>query len=156
DQSDHRDHAADQLPDLWRRRGRDGVRVPRLRTDDARGGALQGHRAGRGRRPRLRLPRRPHQHPGRRRLHGARSPHPDLTMAVPATADVVAAWPTRAAAWRLRARLLASSTPACVGLALVLGWVVVAVLAPLIARYPPNATSLAAIAHTTPSGTHWL
>jgi len=53
-------------------------------------------------------------------------------------------------------RLLASSAPASIGLGLVLLWVAVAVLAPLIAPYPPNANDLAALASPTPSRAHWL
>ena len=48
------------------------------------------------------------------------------------------------------------STTATVGVAIVLAWVVLAGLAPLLAPYAPNATDLAALAHTTPSRAHWL
>jgi len=48
------------------------------------------------------------------------------------------------------------STTATVGVAIVLVWVVLAVLAPLLAPYAPNVTDLAALAHTTPSRAHWL
>jgi len=43
-----------------------------------------------------------------------------------------------------------------IGLALVVLWVLAALLAPLIAPYPPNATDLAALADPTPSASHWL
>src|SRR5437899_3090741 len=79
DQSDHGDHAADQLSDRRRGRGRNGVRLSGLRPHDARGRALQGHRAGRGRRARGGLRGRRHEHPRRPRLHGPRSPHPRLS-----------------------------------------------------------------------------
>ena len=42
------------------------------------------------------------------------------------------------------------------GLGIVLFWIVVALLAPLIAPYPPNATDALAVAHPTPSAAHWL
>src|SRR5438309_8960319 len=58
--------------------------------------------------------------------------------------------------WRRRLAALGESTPATVGIVIVLAWVVLAVLAPLIAPYPPNANDLAALAHTTPSKAHWL
>src|SRR5262249_34703476 len=51
---------------------------------------------------------------------------------------------------------LGQSRPAVVGLGIVLAWVVLALLAPLIARYPPNASDLSALAHATPSAAHWL
>jgi peptide/nickel transport system permease protein len=58
--------------------------------------------------------------------------------------------------WRRRVALLGESTPATVGVAIILTWAVLAVLAPLIAPYPPNANDMAALAHTTPSRAHWL
>ena len=58
--------------------------------------------------------------------------------------------------WRRRLAALRESTPATVGIVIVLAWVVLAVLAPLIAPYPPNANDMAALAHTTPSKAHWL
>ena len=51
---------------------------------------------------------------------------------------------------------LAESTPALVGAALVVFWVLVAALAPLVAPYPPNASDVAAVAHPAPSAAHWL
>jgi peptide/nickel transport system permease protein len=51
---------------------------------------------------------------------------------------------------------LLESVPARIGLGIVGFWVAVAVLAPWIAPYPPNANDYAALAHPTPSGTHWL
>src|SRR2546428_8795950 len=58
--------------------------------------------------------------------------------------------------WRRRLAALGESAPATVGIVIVLAWVVLAVLAPLIAPYPPNANDMAALAHTTPSKAHWL
>jgi peptide/nickel transport system permease protein len=58
--------------------------------------------------------------------------------------------------WRRRLALLGESTPATVGVAIILTWTVLAVLAPLLAPYPPNANDMAALAHTTPSRAHWL
>jgi len=60
-----------------------------------------------------------------------------------------------AARWRHLA-ILTESVPATVGLAIVLAWATLALLAPLIAPYAPNASDLAALAHATPSRTHWL
>ncbi len=53
------------------------------------------------------------------------------------------------------ARLLESTT-ARVGLGIIGFWVVIALLAPWIATYPPNANDYAALANSTPSATHWL
>jgi peptide/nickel transport system permease protein len=61
-----------------------------------------------------------------------------------------------ARAWGRRVGLLAESKAALVGAGIVLVWVAAAALAPVIAPYPPNATSMAAVAHPTPSATHWL
>jgi len=58
--------------------------------------------------------------------------------------------------WRRRIALLGESTPATVGVVVILAWVALALLAPLIAPYPPNANDMTALAHTTPSRTHWL
>jgi peptide/nickel transport system permease protein len=58
--------------------------------------------------------------------------------------------------WRRRIALLGESTPATVGIVVILAWVALALLAPLIAPYPPNANDMTALAHTTPSRTHWL
>jgi peptide/nickel transport system permease protein len=43
-----------------------------------------------------------------------------------------------------------------IGLGIVAFWVAVAVLAPVLAPYPPNANDLAALANPTPSAAHWL
>src|SRR5437667_1794822 len=72
------------------------------------------------------------------------------------SASSPAALRVRAPRWRRRLAALRESTPATVGIVIVLAWVVLAVLAPLIAPYPPNANDLAALAHTTPSKAHWL
>src|SRR5262249_10805963 len=58
--------------------------------------------------------------------------------------------------WRRRLAALAESTPATVGLAIVLAWGAPALLAPLLAPYSPNPNDLAALANTTPSNAHWL
>ena len=58
---------------------------------------------------------------------------------------------------KLRPILLLRESPiAMVGAGLVLFWILVAVLAPVIAPYNPNANDYAALAHTTPSAAHWL
>src|SRR5207237_5987890 len=56
--------------------------------------------------------------------------------------------------WRGRLAALRESTPATVGIVIVLTWVVLPLLAPLIAHYPPNANHIAALAHNTPHGAH--
>ncbi|MGH6885113.1 MAG: ABC transporter permease, partial [Geminicoccales bacterium] len=62
------------------------------------------------------------------------------------------------AMWRLRSgvSLLGESWPAMLGLTLVVFWVVVALLAPLLAPYDPNANDYAALANPFPSAEHWL
>src|SRR5262245_12193252 len=62
----------------------------------------------------------------------------------------------RARRWRRRVAALADSTPASVGIAIVLAWVALALLAPAIAPYPPNTNDMAALANPTPSRGHWL
>ncbi len=59
----------------------------------------------------------------------------------------------RAFVWSLR---LGESTTALIGLALVVFWIVAALLAPVIAPFPPNANDLAAVAYPYPSAQHWL
>jgi len=68
----------------------------------------------------------------------------------------VAARLRRLARWRRGLRALGASRPAAVGLGIILVWVGLAILAPAIAPYAPNANDLAALAHTTPSRAHWL
>jgi len=80
---------------------------------------------------------------------------------LPAAAESLPAIPERvpvgfARAWARRLRLVAESKPALIGAGIVLAWMLAAVLAPLIAPYPPNANNLAALAHPTPSARHWL
>ncbi len=60
--------------------------------------------------------------------------------------------------WRvLRAiGLLRESPVAIIGSGLVLFWVVVAILAPWISAYEPNAIDFTALADPTPSAVHWL
>lgn len=82
-------------------------------------------------------------------------------MTLPAAAESLPAIPERvpvgfARAWARRLRLVAESKPALIGAGIVLAWMLAAVLAPLIAPYPPNANNLAALAHPTPSASHWL
>src|SRR2546421_10814148 len=60
------------------------------------------------------------------------------------------------ALWQRRLRALGASRPAAIGLSIILAWVVLAVLAPLVAPYRPNANDLAAPAPTTPPQAHWL
>jgi peptide/nickel transport system permease protein len=82
-------------------------------------------------------------------------------VAVPATVDALPAAREHAPvgvlrAWARRISRVTESTPALVGAGIVLFWFVAAVLAPGIAPYPPNATSVAALANPTPSAAHWL
>src|SRR5213078_3424648 len=82
-------------------------------------------------------------------------------MSTRVTAEALPASPCAASrlrpyAWWRRLAALGESTPASVGVAIVLAWVALALLAPLIAPYPPNANDMAALAHTTPSRAHWL
>jgi peptide/nickel transport system permease protein len=51
---------------------------------------------------------------------------------------------------------LRTSAMTVTGVGIVLFWIVVAVLAPLLAPYPPNATDALAVAHPAPSAAHWL
>ena len=82
-------------------------------------------------------------------------------MAIPATADVISTSQERAPAsaigtWARRIGRITESKPASIGACIILFWIAAALLAPAIAPYPPNATSLAALAHPTPSAAHWL
>ena len=82
-------------------------------------------------------------------------------MALPTTVEGLPAVSGRvplgfAGTWARRLSRVAESKPALIGAGIVVFWVVAAVLAPLIAPYPPNANNLAALAHPTPSSAHWL
>src|SRR5262245_23544538 len=83
-------------------------------------------------------------------------------MSTTVIADVLSASPSATtrlrplARWRRRIAALGASRPAAVGLAIVLVWIVLAILAPAIAHYAPNASDLTALAHPTPSRAHWL
>src|ERR1700742_1243899 len=58
---------------------------------------------------------------------------------------------------KLRVLLMLFESPvAMIGAGLVLFWIIVALLAPLLAPYQPNVNDYAALAHTTPSAAHWL
>ena len=57
---------------------------------------------------------------------------------------------------RLPPMRLPASPMTLTGFGIVLFWIVVAVLAPLLAPYPPNATNALAAAHPGPSAAHWL
>src|SRR5439155_760952 len=82
-------------------------------------------------------------------------------MSAPATAEVLSVSPPATSRrrardlWRGLARV-GESRPATVGVLIILFWLAVALLAPLVAPYPPNASDLAALAHPTPSRAHWL
>jgi peptide/nickel transport system permease protein len=75
-------------------------------------------------------------------------PLPDIATAAraPLGAGSLVDWPAR----------LAGSPPALIGLALIAVWIAAALLAPVLAPYPPNASDLAALADPTPSAAHWL
>ena len=51
---------------------------------------------------------------------------------------------------------LGRSTTTLVGIGIVLFWVAMALVAPLIAPFPPNALDPNAVAHPTPSALHWF
>ena len=80
--------------------------------------------------------------------------HPTTAEHLPAVSEPVSRG--FAQAWARRLSLLTESKPALIGAGLVLFWVLAAVLAPVIAPYSPNANDMAALAHPTPSSTHWL
>src|SRR6266478_1881490 len=82
-------------------------------------------------------------------------------MTVPTIVEGVPAVPGRvplgiARTWARRLGRLAESTPALIGVGIIAFWAVVAVWAPAIAPYPPNANNLAALANPAPSSAHWL
>ena len=82
-------------------------------------------------------------------------------MALQATGDVLSADRELAAigfirTWAYRIGRLSESTPAVIGAGIITFWIAAATLAPVIAPYPPNATSLAALSHPAPSAAHWL
>jgi peptide/nickel transport system permease protein len=82
-------------------------------------------------------------------------------VSVPATAEGLPAVPERvrggyARTWARRLGRIRESTPALIGVSIIAFWVAAAALAPAIAPYPPNANDVAALAHPTPSGAHWL
>jgi len=64
--------------------------------------------------------------------------------------------PRRLRVWARRVARVVESTPATIGVAIVLAWVLVALLAPVLAPYPPNTTDPLALASPTPSRAHWL
>jgi peptide/nickel transport system permease protein len=58
--------------------------------------------------------------------------------------------------WTRRVGLLTESWPAMIGFAIVLFWIAMALLAPWIAPYPPNANDFGALVDPKPSAAHWL
>jgi peptide/nickel transport system permease protein len=58
--------------------------------------------------------------------------------------------------WRRRFARIGESGPATIGLVIIVVWIVAALMAPVIAPYPPNLSNLAALADPTPSHAHWL
>ncbi len=86
---------------------------------------------------------------------------PDGPVALPTPLEAVAGprrrgWPAFVSAGGRRLARIAESTPASLGLAIVLAWVAAAALAPLIAPYAPNANDYAALANPLPTARHWL
>lgn len=51
---------------------------------------------------------------------------------------------------------LGENMPALVGASLVLFWLLMAILAPVLAPHPPNANNMAALAYPYPTAKHWL
>src|SRR5262249_27365295 len=172
--ADHRDDAADQLSRRRRRRRRDGVRVSRLRSHDARGRALQRHRAGRGGGAGRRVPGRGPQLPrasaltagsrrvwgreavGRRAREGGRGGRRGFPGGRGGWGGGGGHMGAPHAVWRRRLAALGASRPATVGLGIVLVWIVLAILSPAIAPYNPNANDVAALAHPPTSRVPWL
>ena len=64
--------------------------------------------------------------------------------------------PTALDVWSRRLRGFFRSIPGTVGFSIVAFWIAVAILAPLIAPFPPNEIDVTAIGDPTPSATHWL
>ncbi|MFI4988347.1 MAG: ABC transporter permease [Alphaproteobacteria bacterium] len=58
--------------------------------------------------------------------------------------------------WLASLANLGRSPTTAIGLGIVLFWVLAALLAPLVAPYPPNATDALSVAHPTPSAAHLL
>ena len=86
---------------------------------------------------------------------------PDGPVALPTALETVAVprrrgWPAFVSAGSRRLARVTESTPATLGLAIVLAWVAVAALAPLIAPHAPNANDYAALANPLPTARHWL
>jgi peptide/nickel transport system permease protein len=86
---------------------------------------------------------------------------PDGPVALPTALEAAAGprrrgWPAFVLAGGRRLARLTESTPATLGLAIVLAWVAVAALAPLIAPYAPNANDYAALGNPLPTARHWL
>src|SRR4051794_30564500 len=83
-------------------------------------------------------------------------------MALETFTDIAVAPPTRRlrrrhiAGWGRRLALLGESWPAMIGVAIVVFWTVMAVLAPWVAPFAPNANDFAALANPRPSAGHWL
>jgi len=82
-------------------------------------------------------------------------------VAIPAASEAVrmpgrSARAARLGTWGRRLARVAESSPALIGLAIILAWILAALLAPWIAPYPPNASNMAALADPTPSRAHWL
>jgi peptide/nickel transport system permease protein len=83
-------------------------------------------------------------------------------MSAPVATEVLSAAPSsalrlrRLVRWRRRLAALGASRPAAIGLAIILTWVALAIVAPAIAPYRPNASDLSALANPTPSRVHWL
>lgn len=77
-------------------------------------------------------------------------------MSAEATSPLVAAGPLAAAARRFGLHRLRSSRTLCIGFGIIVFWVLVALLAPLIAPADPNTQYMSAVGHALPSKTHWF
>ncbi|MFO1059157.1 MAG: ABC transporter permease [Dongiaceae bacterium] len=77
-------------------------------------------------------------------------------MTANAAAPAIAARPGRLRTWLARLALLRESPVGMIGIALVLFWVVVAILAPLIAPFDPNEPDYDALDDPTPNWVHLL
>lgn len=88
--------------------------------------------------------------------HG-HSPTPGPTPEPPAAArPLVPRWQAAGARGLSILRRIGRSKIACVGLALILFWCVVAILAPLLAPYGPNQQHMGLVSDPTPSANHWF
>ena len=81
---------------------------------------------------------------------------PDINTVTAEAVEVPARARLAVPGWVDRLAPLAGSVPAVAGIVLVVFWMVIALLAPWIAPYAPNASDMMALADPGPSAQHWL